>query len=111
VENHHGISSQPEWLAGLVKTVHSTRFALTVDTNNFRVGQDNPYDQDPSVLPEYADMYEVLHTLMPLASWASAICYAFDSTGDEVSMQYPAIIDIAATENISVWNTRAQVTR
>jgi len=94
VENHHGISSQPEWLAGLVKTVDSTRFALTVDTNNFRVDQDNPYDQDPSVLPEYVDRYEGLRTLMPLASWVSAKCYAFDSTGYEVSMQYPAIIDI-----------------
>ncbi len=94
VENHHGISSQPEWLASLVKTVDSPRFALTVDTNNFRVDQDNPYDQDPSALPEYVDRYEGLRTLMPFANWVSAKCYAFDSTGYEVSLQYPAIIDI-----------------
>jgi sugar phosphate isomerase/epimerase len=94
VENHHGISSQPEWLAGLVKAVDSTRFALTADTNNFRVDQDNPYDQDSSALPEYVDRYEGLRTLMPFANWVSAKCYAFDSTGYEVSMQYPAILDI-----------------
>jgi len=94
VENHHGISSQPEWLASLVETVDSPRFALTVDTNNFRVDQDNPYDQDPSALPEYVDRFEGLRTLMPFANWVSAKCYAFDSTGYEVSMQYPAIIDI-----------------
>jgi hypothetical protein len=84
VENHHGISSQPEWLAGLVKAVDSTRFALTVDTNNFRVDQDNPYEQDPSALPEYVDRYEGLRTPMPFANWVSAKCYAFDSTGYEV---------------------------
>lgn len=94
VENHHGISSHPEWLASLVKTVDSPRFGLTVDTNNFRVDQDNPYEQDPSSLPEYVDRYEGLRTLMPFAKWVSAKCYAFDSTGYEVSMDYPRILDI-----------------
>jgi sugar phosphate isomerase/epimerase len=94
VENHHGISSHPEWLASLVETVDSPRFALTVDTNNFRVDQDNPYNQDPSALPEYVDRYEGLRTLMPFANWVSAKCYAFDSTGYEISMDYPRIVDI-----------------
>lgn len=94
VENHHGISSQPDWLASLVKAVDSPRFGLTVDTNNFRVDQDNPYQQDPSSLPEYVDRYEGLRTLMPFATWVSAKCYAFDSTGHEVSMDYPRILDI-----------------
>jgi len=94
VENHHGISSYPEWLASLVRTVDSPRFALTVDTNNFRVDQDNPYDQDPSALPEYVDRYEGLRTLMPFANWVSAKCYAFDSTGYEIAMDYPRIVEI-----------------
>ena len=94
VENHHGISSHPDWLASLVETVDSPRFGLTVDTNNFRVDQDNPYQQDSSSLPEYVDRYEGIRTLMPYANWVSAKCYAFDSTGYEVSMDYPRIIDI-----------------
>lgn len=93
-ENHHGISSCPDWLADLVQAVDSPRFGLTVDTNNFRVDQDNPYDQDPSSLPEYVDRYEGLRTLMPFATWVSAKCYAFDSKGYEISMNYPRIIDI-----------------
>ncbi len=94
VENHHGISSRPEWLAGLVETVDSPRFGLTVDTNNFRVDQDNPYAQDSSSLPEYVDRYLGLETLMPFASWVSAKCYAFDATGYEISMDYPRILEI-----------------
>lgn len=50
--------------------------------------------QDPPVLPEYVDRYEGLRTLMPFANWVSAKCYAFDSTGYEISMDYPRIIDI-----------------
>ncbi len=94
VENHHGISSHPDWLASLVNTVDSPRFALTVDTNNFRIDQDNPYDQDSSSLPAYVNRYEGLQTLMPFARWVSAKCYAFDNTGYELSMDYPRILDI-----------------
>lgn len=94
VENHHGISSCPDWLASLVTAVGSPRLGLTVDTNNFRVDQDNPYEQDPSSLPEYVDRYEGLRTLMPFANWVSAKCYAFDSTGYEISMDYPRILEI-----------------
>jgi L-ribulose-5-phosphate 3-epimerase len=101
VENHHGISSQPEWLADLVKAVDHSRFGLTVDTNNFRVDQDNPYDQDPNSIPRYVDRYQGLETLMPLANWVSAKFYAFDSTGYEISMDYPRILDIILRSGFS----------
>ncbi len=93
VENHHGISSQPDWLVGLIKDMDNSRLGLTADTNNFRVDQDNPYNQDPSVLPEYVDRYAGLKTLMPFANWVSAKFYAFDSTGYEISLDYPRMID------------------
>lgn len=94
VENHHGISSYPDWLASLVQAVGNPRFGLTVDTNNFRVDLDNPYERDLSSFPEYVDRYDGLRTLMPFATWVSAKCYAFDSTGYEVTMEYPRILDI-----------------
>ncbi len=94
VENHHGISSCPEWLADLVQAVDHPRFGLTVDTNNFRVDQDNPYDQDAESFPQYVDRYRGLETLMPFANWVSAKFYAFDSTGYEISMRYSRILDI-----------------
>ena len=72
VENHHGISSQPEWLADLVRSMDSARIGLSADTNNFRIDQDMPYDRNFDQLPRYVDRYEGLETLMPLANWVSA---------------------------------------
>lgn len=92
-ENHHGISSRPGWLASLVEAVDDPRFRLTVDTNNFRIDQDNPYEQDATSLPQYVDRYDGMRLLMPYASWVSGKFYAFDSTGYEISMNYPKLIE------------------
>lgn len=94
IENHHGISSQPEWLADLVQSMDHPRLGLSVDTNNFRIDQDMPYERDFSELPRTVDRYQGLKTLMPMANWVSAKAYAFDGTGYEVSMDYPRIFDI-----------------
>jgi L-ribulose-5-phosphate 3-epimerase len=94
IENHHGISSQPEWLVELFKSVDNARFGLTVDTNNFRIDQHNPYNRDMESFPQYVDRYRGLDMLMPLANWLSAKFYAFDSTGYEISMNYPRIMEI-----------------
>ncbi len=94
LENHHGISSQAPWLVDLIKIVDNPRLGLTADTNNFRTDMDLPYERDFNRLPEYADRYEGLEVLMPLASWVSAKTYTFDSTGYEIALNYPRIIDI-----------------
>lgn len=96
VENHHGISSHPEWLADLMASINHPRFGLTVDTNNFRTDLDNPYSKDTNSMPQYVDRYQGLDTLMPWANWVSAKCYHFDSTGHEISMDYPQILDVIA---------------
>ena len=94
VENHHGISSQPEWLADVMRSMNHPRIGLCADTNNYRIDQDMPYERNFDDLPRYVDRYRGLETLMPLANWVSAKAYAFDGTGYEVSMNYPRIIDI-----------------
>lgn len=94
IENHHGISSHPEWLVDLFRRVDNPRLGLTVDTNNFRIDQHNPYERDADSFPQYVDRYEALEKLMPLANWVSAKFYAFDSTGYEISMNYPRIMEI-----------------
>ena len=96
VENHHGISSHPEWLAELMASINHPRFGLTVDTNNFRTDLDNPYSKDTNSIPHYVDRYQGLDTLMPWANWVSTKCYHFDSTGHEISMDYPQILAVIA---------------
>ncbi len=92
VENHHGISSRPEWLADLVRSMNHPRLGLTADINNFRTDLNMPYDADPDQLPRYEDRYSGLETLLPLANWMSAKTYAFDQTGYEISINYPRIV-------------------
>jgi sugar phosphate isomerase/epimerase len=94
VENHHGISSEPTWLADLVRSMKSERAGLTVDVNNFRTDIDMPYAREHSALPRYVDRYQGLQVLMPFANWVSAKAYSFDSTGYEVSLDYPRIMQI-----------------
>lgn len=101
IENHHGISSQPDWLVSIFEAVNSPRLGLTVDTNNFRIDQDNPYDRDMDSLPQYVDRYTAIEKLMPLANWISAKFYAFDSTGYEIALDYPRIIDIIINSRYS----------
>lgn len=101
VENHHGISSKPEWLAGLLDRIDSPRLGLTADTNNFRIDIDNPYASDPDSFPRYVDRYQGLQILMPHANWVSAKFYAFDNTGYEISMDYPRILDIILASGYS----------
>ena len=94
VENHHGISAQPEWLAGLIRAMNHPRLGLTVDTNNNRVDDSNPYALDPKKLPHYIDRYRGLEILMPFANWISAKTYTFDSAGYEIALEYPRILSI-----------------
>jgi sugar phosphate isomerase/epimerase len=101
VENHHGISSQAQWLADLVTSMDSPRIGLSADTNNFRIDQDMPYQRDYDALPRTTDRYRGLEILMPLANWVSAKAYAFDGTGYEVSMDYPRIFDIMVNSGYS----------
>lgn len=94
VENHHGISSDADWLAGLVRAMNHERIGLTADTNNFRIDQDMPYSPNPDAIPRYADRYQGLRVLAPVANWVSAKTYAFDGSGYETSLNYPLIIQI-----------------
>lgn len=97
VENHHGISSNPQWLLEVVTTVNDSRLGISADTNNFRIDQHMPYDRDFDSLPQYVDRYEGLEILAPHARWVSAKTYAFDGTGYEVSLDYPRILNILLT--------------
>jgi L-ribulose-5-phosphate 3-epimerase len=94
VENHHGISAEPVWLADLVRSMKHPRVGLTVDVNNFRTDMDMPYEQHQDALPRYVDRYEGMEILMPLANWVSAKTYTFDSTGYEIAIDYPRIMKI-----------------
>jgi L-ribulose-5-phosphate 3-epimerase len=79
VENHGGLSSDPNWITAVVKKVGHSNFGLLPDFGNF---------------PETADRYEAVKMLMPYAKAVSAKSYDFDEQGDETKIDYYRMMDI-----------------
>ena len=79
VENHWGLSSQPEWLTGVIKEVGKGNCGTLPDFGNF---------------PEEVDKYEAVAAMMPFAKGVSAKSYAFDENGQETKIDYPRMMDI-----------------
>ncbi len=77
VENHGGLSSNGEWLAGVMKMVDHPRVGTLPDFGNFRVGPDDEYDR-----------YKGVAELMPFAKSVSAKSHDFDEQGNEIHTDY-----------------------
>ena len=65
IENHWGLSSDPDWLMGLMRRVDHPRFGTLPDFGNF---------------PETVDRYDAVEQMMPRAKAFSAKCYDFDDS-------------------------------
>lgn len=83
VENHGGLSSDGEWLAGVMDTVNHERCGTLPDFGNWQIRKGNPYDP-----------YEGVRELMPYAKAISAKSYAFDDQGRETTLDYTKLMRI-----------------
>jgi sugar phosphate isomerase/epimerase len=83
VENHGGLSSNGEWLTGVMKTVDRPHCGTLPDFGNFQV-KDN----------EWYDRYKGVQELMPFAKAVSAKSHEFDKNGNEVRTDYLKIMKI-----------------
>ena len=83
VENHGGLSSNGNWLAGVMKRVNHPRCGTLPDFGNFRVSQDEIYDR-----------YKGVAELMPYAKAVSAKSHNFDQAGNETATDYLKIMKI-----------------
>lgn len=66
IENHGGLSSDPEWLAGVMKAVNKENFGTLPDFGNF---------------PDETDRYRAVEMLMPFAKAVSAKAMRFNDDG------------------------------
>ena len=73
VENHGGLSSNPEWLTAVIKEVNLPNCGTLPDFGNF---------------PTEIDRYDAVKMLMPYAKSVSAKSYDFDENGDETRIDY-----------------------
>lgn len=78
VENHGGLSSNGEWLVGVMRKVDSPRCGTLPDFGNF-----DKYDR-----------YKGVALMMPFAKGVSAKSHDFDDKGNETTIDYPRMMKI-----------------
>lgn len=83
VENHGGLSSNGQWLAGVMKLVDRKNCGTLPDFGNFRVSKDEEYDR-----------YKGVDELMPFAKAVSAKSHDFDVEGNETHTDYVKMMQI-----------------
>lgn len=83
VENHGGLSSNGEWLAGVMKKVGKPACGTLPDFGNFNLGNGEQYDR-----------YKGVRELMPFAKAVSAKSHDFDAEGNETHTDYPRMMKI-----------------
>jgi len=83
VENHGGLSSNGEWLAGVMKKVDNKRCGTLPDFGNFQTAPGEWYDR-----------YKGVKELMPFAKGVSAKSHEFDADGNEVRTDYVKMVKI-----------------
>jgi sugar phosphate isomerase/epimerase len=85
VENHGGISSNGEWLAGVIKAVGLKNCGTLPDFGNFNISPTEKYDR-----------YKGVAELMPYAKGVSAKSHVFNAQGDEAEIDYFKMMKIVA---------------
>jgi L-ribulose-5-phosphate 3-epimerase len=84
VENHGGLSSNGQWLTGVIKAVDMPKWCGTLpDFGNFRVSATEEYDR-----------YKGVTELMPYAKAVSAKSHNFDADGNETKTDYKKMMKI-----------------
>ena len=79
IENHGGLSSDPEWLLSLVRLVDDPHLGTLPDFGNF---------------PPEVDRYRAVELLMPYAKAVSAKCYDFGADGEETTIDFARMLRI-----------------
>jgi L-ribulose-5-phosphate 3-epimerase len=87
VENHGGLSSHGDWLAGVMKMVNHPRVGTLPDFGNFY---------------EY-DRYQGVTELMPFAKAVSAKSHDFDANGNESAKDYRRLMKIVVDAGYRSW--------
>jgi sugar phosphate isomerase/epimerase len=87
VENHGGLSSDGQWLTGVMKLVNHPRCGTLPDFGNFY---------------EY-DRYQGVADLMPYAKAVSAKSYDFDAKGDETKIDYRRMMQTVLDAKYRGW--------
>ena len=89
VENHGGLSSNGEWLAGVMKLVDHPRIGTLPDFGNFCLDWSRREEPDA-----WYDRYKGVAEMMPFAKAVSAKSHDFDEDGNETNTEYHRMLKI-----------------
>ena len=92
VENHGGNSSNPAWLAEVMRQTAHKRVGTLPDFGNFKDGDGEEYDR-----------YKGVETLMPWACAVSAKSYDFDERGEEKTLDLHRLVKIVVDAGYHSW--------
>lgn len=98
VENHGGLSSNGEWLSGVMKRVDHPMCGTLPDFGNFCM--DWSRSDDPEA---WYDRYKGTGELMPFAKAVSAKSHEFDSAGNETGTDYRKMMKIVLDSGYRGW--------
>ena len=98
VENHGGLSSHGEWLAGVMKKVDHKRVGTLPDFGNFGVGKIDGVKLEGVTDGQY-DRYKGVDELMPYAKGVSAKTHDFDDKGNETHTDYRKMLEVVLTKH------------
>ena len=95
VENHGGLSSNAEWLSGVMKMVDNKQLGTLPDFGNFCIRREGytPENPNPECAESY-DRYKGVTELMPYAEGVSAKTHDFDDKGKEIHTDYEKMMRI-----------------
>jgi sugar phosphate isomerase/epimerase len=79
IENHWGLSSEPDWLMALMDKVNHPRFGTLPDFGNF---------------PDEIDRYDAVQRMMRRALAVSAKCYDFDDAGSDTKVDFDRMMKV-----------------
>ena len=92
VENHGGLSSNGQWLTGVMKLVKHPMCGTLPDFGNFRVSREEEYDR-----------YKGVTELMTYAKAVSAKSHDFDERGEETQIDYHKMMKIVLDAGYRGW--------
>ncbi|CAN5192710.1 sugar phosphate isomerase/epimerase [soil metagenome] len=92
VENHGGMSSDGQWLNGVISSVGMSNCGTLPDFGNFCITREKQGDK--TVCVEEYDRYKGTKELMPFAKGVSAKTYDFDEQGNCLETDYSRILSI-----------------
>ncbi|MEP6713810.1 MAG: TIM barrel protein [Ferruginibacter sp.] len=96
IENHGGVTSNGQWMAGLMKAINLPNVGTLPDFGNFCLKRETG-QWDGKCLEEY-DRYKGVAEIIPYAKGASAKTYDFDANGNCVETDYFKMLTILKTQ-------------